>query len=872
MAFVAGDKFGPYEVISLVGAGGMGEVYRALDPRLNRHVAIKTSTAVFSDRFEREARAVAALNHPNICTLYDVGPDYLVMEFVEGADLKGPLPLDDALRVARQVADALDAAHTRGIIHRDLKPGNIKVTPDGTVKVLDFGLAKLADADDRSAGTLVPALSQSPTMVAATQAGIILGTAAYMSPEQARGRAVDKRADIWAFGVVLYELLTGESLFQGEDVSDSLAAVIRKEPDLTRVPIEVRRLLQACLEKDPKNRLRDIGDVWRLLDTRQEETTKPARPGVVLPWVAAAIAIAGAGALAFIHFRTPAPEPRVIRFQIPAPQKATLDDAPPVLSPDGRRLAFIARSDDGQNGVWIRDFASLDDRRLSGTEGAGAPGPFWSPDSRFIGFLVRGALKKIDVSGGPPVTLSDIGAASGGGTWNGDGTILVGSPRGVWRISQSGGAATLVTKVDASKETAHAFPHFLPDDSHFIYSAGGAVFLSSLNGGAPERLIDVVSRAQYAPPLAAGHTGHLLYVRESTLMAQPLDSSTFHPVGDAFPIAEQVGSGFGGLLSFFSVSPSGALSYRTGSGVGPLQLGWFDRSGQLLGTVGRPGQYTDVAISRDGKQVVAALQDARSAAPDLWLMNTTDGVPNPLTSLPSAETAPVWSPDGLQLAFSSDRGGVYGDLNGYVKDLTGSGREELVLKSARMRDWSRDGKYLLYDNRASGGFQLWYAPLDGERKPMPFPHGPLSEAQGQFAPNPQGAGLVPRWIAYTSNETGDNEIYVRSFPPGGARSVRISPDGGSDPRWRADGKELFYISRDDRLMAVDVKAGATFEHGSPRELFKTRIRPGGPQAYALHYDVAPDGKRFLIITRPAAADVTSPPITVVMNWLAGVKK
>jgi Tol biopolymer transport system component len=499
------------------------------------------------------------------------------------------------------------------------------------------------------------------------------------------------------------------------------------------------------------------------------------------------------------------------------------------------------------------------------------PGPFWSPDGRNIGFAtLGGAVKKIAVSGGAPVTITDSTSGFGGGAWNRDGDILIGSPRGVQRIS--GGAVSLITHTDESKETAHAFPQFLPDGNHFIYLAGGAIYLSSLSGNTAERLIESPSRAVYAPPLESGHLGHLLYVRESSLMAQPLDSNTFHPVGDAFPVEEQVGTAFGDLLGFFSVSPSGALAYRVGSGVGAHQLTWFDREGRPLGTVGPAGRYADVAVSRDGMQIVVG-QDGQYAAPHLWLINTTDGVPNLLTSSSGNDASPVWSPDGRRLAFSSDRDRVYGEFNAYVKDLNGTGKEEKILNTARMRDWSRDGKYLLYNARAQGGVQLWYAPVDGERKPVPFPHAPRSnEAQGQFAPNPEGAGTPPRWIAYTSNETGENEIYVQSFPPGGARPVRISSDGGMSPRWRADGRELFYISRDDRLIAVDIKAGLTVEHGPPRELFKARIRSRGRDAYAFNYDVSPDGKRFLIVSRPASADGASPPMSVVTNWLAGVKK
>src|SRR5262245_9583365 len=555
MALAAGDRLGPYEVISLVGAGGMGEVYRARDSRVNRDVAIKTSASQFGERFEREARAVAALNHPNICTLYDVGPDYLVMEYVEGDDLKGPLPLDDALRVARQIADALDAAHAKGVIHRDLKPANIQITPDGTVKVLDFGLAKIADGPaeagpyvregDRGV-RLQPDLSQSPTMIAATRAGLILGTAAYMSPEQARGKVVDKRTDIWAFGVVLYELITGEALFHGEDVSDTLAAVIRKEPDFTRVPTEVRRLLKACLEKDQKNRLRDIGDVWRLLDPapREARDDRAARRASALPWViATGVALIAAGSVAFIHFREAAPEQRVVRFQIPVPEKTSSIDASPSFSPDGRHVAFAVVSPDGQNRIWLRDIDALESRPVPGTEGRlSGTTLFWSPDSRSIAFIGGDppALKKIDVTGGPPVTLGSYGTA-GHGAWGPDGTILLGSFQGVLRVSRPGEPAMLVTKAVKPNEVAHSFPQFLPDGMHFIYTSNAnatigvfssTLYLGSLQGEMKEALIQDAFRGTYSPPTVRGQPGHLVFTRASTLMAQPFDADHLKVVGE----------------------------------------------------------------------------------------------------------------------------------------------------------------------------------------------------------------------------------------------------------------------------------------------------------------------------------------------------
>src|SRR5687767_13132822 len=497
MRFVPGDKLGPYEVTTQIGVGGMGEVYRAHDSRLNRDVAIKVSNEQFSDRFEREARAVAALNHPNICTLFDVGPNYLVMEYVEGETLSGPMPLDEALRVARQIADALDDAHAKGIVHRDLKPGNIKIKPDGTIKVLDLGLAKMGR-------TPAAPSTDSPTIsLAATQAGMILGTAAYMSPEQARGKAVDKRTDIWAFGVVLYELLTGEQLFKGEDLTDTLAAVVRKDPDWERVPVEVRRLLKACLEKDPRQRLRDVADVWRLLDEPAKAALPVAgrsRSGLaVLSGIAAAVFALIAGVLALVHFRETVPAPTAVRFEIAAPERNVLAAFPPAVSPDGRTVAFVTRGDDGQDRVWLRSIDSLEPRVVRGTEGVRLPGPFWSPDSRFIGFFAGQLLRRADVSGGPALTIGDVAGlgGTGGGTWGTDGVILVGSPGGVFRVSDAGGPAEPVTKSEGPAN-AHAFPQFLPDGRRFLFlsttsAAAGTVRLASLDGRINEPLVEGVS-------------------------------------------------------------------------------------------------------------------------------------------------------------------------------------------------------------------------------------------------------------------------------------------------------------------------------------------------------------------------------------------
>jgi serine/threonine protein kinase/WD40 repeat protein len=695
MPVTIGQQLGSYEITSLLGKGGMGEVYRARDSKLKREVAIKFLPDEFSrdgdrtTRFQREAELLASLNHPNIGAIYDLqefdGARFLVLELVEGETLaerieRGPIPLADALDIAKQICEALEAAHEKGIVHRDLKPANVKVSPDGKVKVLDFGLAKAMENVPESS-----ALSNSPTMLSGTMGGMILGTAAYMSPEQARGKTLDKRADIWAFGVMLYELLTGESLFQGEEVSDSLAAVIRKEPDLTRVPVEVRRLLHACLEKDPKNRLRDIGDVWRLLDPTHH-TDRVQKRSSVLPWmIASAVMIVIAAALAFIHFRETAPEPRVVRFQIPLPDK-TSDARWPSISPDGRHLAFAAAGEDGRYRIWIRDLDALESRVLQGTEGAVGGGPYWSPDSHSVAFFDGLTLKTIDISGGPPVTLGNYGLPQA--TWGPDGTILVGSVQGILRIPQGGGTSSLVTKTVRPKETAHSFPHFLPDGTHFIYGAistggpvtGGAVYVSSLRQDMNEPLIQGTSRAAYAAPASGGRPGHLIYVIGGTLMARPFDADRVRLVGDAFPISQQ---NEGNAAGFFSVSATGAVAYGTATGARCLQLTWFNREGRLLRTLGEAGEFTDIALSKDGKRVAFGRDDA-----DIWLWDDAPGAaPVRSTMATGLETNPVWSPDGEQLAYSSNRDASDGLYSGYVRAVNGSGQDRLVAKGGvRLRD------------------------------------------------------------------------------------------------------------------------------------------------------------------------------------------
>src|ERR1700680_2927136 len=589
MPLNTGERLGPYEILALIGAGGMGQVYCARDPRLNREVAIKVLAEEFSERFEREARAVAALNHPNICTLHDVGPNYLVMELVEGltlADLikQGPIPLEEALGIARQIADALEAAHEKNITHRDLKPGNIKVKPDGTVKVLDFGLAKVG-------GTPAAKGEDSPTLsMAATQAGVILGTAGYMSPEQARGKEVDKRADIWGFGVLLYEMLTGQRLFKGEDLSETLAAVIKEQPDLSQAPANVRRLLRKCLEKDPKKRLRDIGDAWELLEeTPQTTASSPVQRAPRLGytgWIAAGVLAIVAVSVSFIHFResSPAEQPRV-RLELPLPGKAT-NASSFELSPDGRSLASAA-GEGSRTQLWVRQLDSPDARVLPGT--VDAQYPFWSPDSSEIGFFSGGKLKKIALNGGSPQTLCDA-AHFFGASWNQDGVIVAAIDNDLVRVSAAGGIPVPMTK-----SASDGYPYFLPGGRQYLFAVNSdkaetnGIYAGLLEGGAPVRLLPDISSVAYVPAAPNRQTGYLLFRRGTTLMAQPFDPVRLQTTGELFPLVEGVGASVSVAHGAFSASQNGTLVYRSGTLAGNRELALLDRTGKRLNSVGKPG-------------------------------------------------------------------------------------------------------------------------------------------------------------------------------------------------------------------------------------------------------------------------------------------
>ena len=878
-----GRQVGNYQFLSLAGVGGMGEVYRARDTKLKREVAIKVIPDEFSrdperiSRFQREAQVLASLNHPNIAAIYDLeelnGSRFLILEMVEGETLadriqRGPIPVEEALKIALQIAEALEAAHEKSVIHRDLKPANIKVTTEGTVKVLDFGLAK-ALADERTAeDTAKPPLS-----MAATSPGVILGTAAYMSPEQATGKAVDRRADIWAFGVVLYELLTGRMLFSGGTISETIAAVMMKEPDWdtlpANLPARARDLLQRCLTKEPRNRLRDIGEARIAIEEVQsgaevdgDVAQTPGRlKSKVLVGIAAALLlmmIVSLAALSVRYFNRATPPE--IRVEVSTP--STDDPTSFAISPDGRNLVFLA-SHESKSQLWLRPLDSVAAQPLPGTDGASYP--FWSPDSASVGFFADGKLKRIDIAGGALQVLTNV-TAGRGGAWSPEGTIIFSANLGpLFKVPATGGERVAVTRLETG-QAGHRFPQFLPDGQHFIYFAAPAqqgVYVGSIGGGSAKRLANADAAA------VVSYSGFLLFPRQGTLFAQAFDFKRQELSGNPFPVAEQVA--FGALTNApgFSAA-SGIVAYRTGSGRSGVllaggglarQLTWLDRSGKSVGVVGAPDAagLTDVELSPDGERV--AVYRTVNGNQDVWLIDAARGVPKRFTFDPLLDSFPLWSPDGNRIAFQSVRRGVQ---NLYWKLSSGAGTDDLLLETDQNKaptDWSSDGRFLLFRSLdPQTGFDLWVLPVSGDKKPFPFLKSASEEREGQFSPD-------SKWIAYQSNESGRSEIYVQPFPGTGGK-FQISANGGAQPRWNKNGKEIFYVSLDSKMMSAPVKLspdGQSLETGTPAVLFPVRIA-GGPLSgiFRQQYAVSSDGQRFLV--NLAAAEGAASPITLIYNW------
>jgi Tol biopolymer transport system component/predicted Ser/Thr protein kinase len=847
---MAPPQIAHYRITAKLGQGGMGEVYRATDMKLGREVAIKILPESFAGdparmaRFEREAKVLALLNHPNIAQIYGVEDRALVMELVEGETLAGPLPLETALDYARQMADALEYAHERGVVHRDLKPANIKVTPEGKVKVLDFGLAK-ATEEERAGNP-----ETSPTLtLRQTQMGTLLGTAAYMAPEQARGRAVDKRADIWAFGVVLYEILTGRRLFEGETVSDTLASVLKTEPDLTLIPPKVHRLLESCLEKDLRRRLRDIGDAWRQLD--ETPADRPLSPPRRLAWLATALFALTSVALGVVAYRHVSEEQRVLKLSALLPMESLDPGSTPAVSPDGHRVAFTVP----RSGIWIRDLDALAARPLPGTERAIFP--FWSPSGRSLGFFADGKLKRLDIgtssAAGPPTTLCD--AANGrGGSWSKTGVIIF-SPNplsGLFRVPETGGTPAQVTTL--GEALGHRAPWFLPDSRRFLYTARfsdpakTAVYVGDVDGKTTQPVLPVASNAVYVPP------GYLLFVRGGTLLAQSFNAGAAKVTGEPIVVADRVDYFGGESQGQFGSSQTGVLAYLTGTAMDYLQLTWFDRSGKNDGTVGTPGILNWPAISPDGRTIAYHRMDLETGVYDIWLHDLSRGTNSRFTS--KGGLFPAWSPDGKQIAFIRNPGRRL-----YRKPI-GSSNEELLDsgdRPDRPEDWSTDGRYII---EGGAGYtqqvkDIWVLPLFGNLKPFLYLHSEALLEHSRLSPD-------GRWLAYVSNETGRNEVYVQSFPKP-ARATQISIDGGGYPRWRRDGKELFFISADQKMMGVPVNTGASFEVGVPKALFEIAFEPGS----GAWYDVSKDD-RFLIPATLARGSGLA--MTIVVNWTEGLKK
>jgi Tol biopolymer transport system component len=891
-----------YRITAKIGEGGMGEVWRATDTRLEREVAIKILRGPFAAdpermaRFEREAKILATLNHPNVAVIHGVEERALVMELVEGPTLaeriaQGPMAAEDVLPIAKQIAEALEYAHQRGVIHRDLKPANIKIPPEGRVKVLDFGLAKAMASEPVQSD---PASSPTLTMHA-TVAGIILGTAAYMSPEQAHGKAADHRADIWSFGVVLYEMLAGKAAFSGESISDTLASVLKFEPDWSALPAglpaEIRRLLERCLKKDRQKRLQAMGDarivIEEVLAGPIEAEMAPALPRAGVGsrrWMAAAAALAVAlAAVSTLHFRETPPKPAVVRFQIPQRGSATGGLPFLALSPDGSKLAFLGADPSAKSSrpiLWVRSLDSLEARPLPGTEDSFTH--FWSPDSHFLAFAdASGALKKIEVSGSPPQTLVSSRGQIRGGYWDRGGTIYFGTRygRGIFRVPQTGGEPVLVSKPDSTRqEASFEYPQILPDGRHYLYLAmfssvlDGAIFLASLDGKEKKRLVTARHNFSYVPPAGTGKPGHLLFLRETTLMAQPLDPNSFEPVGDAFPVAERVGSEIN--IAFFTVSENGTLAYLPRvAGAGPYELRWFDRAGKPLDAPGGRASYNNVALARDARRAAVVQTDPQTNNTDIWLIDLGRGIPTRFTFDEATDWDPVWSPDNTRLAFSSNR--ENGSYNLYVKGTSGARPEERLQKSdlsERPCDWSPDGRFLMYTRAMAGSTalgSLWVlsdpAGDPAKRKAAPYFETAFNTTQCQFAPD-------GHWVAYVSNESRrGHDVFVQSFPAGAGKFL-VSNNGGVQPRWRRDGRELFYIASDGMLMAVDVKTSPVFQPGIPHALFDPRTPGGGYPQYVFRYDVTPDGQRFLVNTQGRSEATPAEPITVVLNWQEGHKK
>jgi serine/threonine protein kinase len=876
-----GRRLGAFEITALLGRGGMGEVYRAADHQLGRAVAIKVLPEAFTldpdrlARFEREARVLASLNHPNIAAIYGLeqglGTRALVLELVEGHTLAeriadGPLAISHAIAIARQIADALAAAHDRGIVHRDLKPANVKVTPEGLVKVLDFGLAKAQPTADSNQDE-----ANSPTLtVDRTISGIVLGTAAYMSPEQARGASVDKRADIWAFGCVLFEMLARRRAFDGVTVTDTIAAILEREPDWSALPRDtpapVRWLLERSLRKDARRRLHDIGDA--LIELEDVGAQKPAGAGSPeshhatrrerLAWGAAAVLALVAVFAALQPARAPALRPpELVEFPVAPPEGSSFTGTSPefAISPDGRHVVFAASSKTGWQ-LWIRSLASQDVRPIPGTEGA--RNPFWRPDSQAIGFFASHQVKTLPLSGGVPVVVCDGPATMTGippaGTWSTGNVIVFGPFNGeLNKVSAGGGTPTAVTKV-APADPSFRWPSFLPDARHFLFTAlrdNGSI---ELRVGSIVPADGTATIGEFESNAIFGD-GHLFFVRGGYLIAQPFDPDAQRLTGDARPLGVQARLDSVVQRGMFSVASTGRVVYRPTSQT-PSQLTWFDRGGHALATIGDPAAMLNLDLSPDGQHVAVSemMQAGVRLEVDIWIIDLASGRTRRLTDDPGWKFDPAWSPDGAEVAFDKRRGvaGQPSRFGLFVRPANGSGENRAVVEGefdATLATWSSSGRIVYTRTGGDTGPDLWTRVMATGRDER-FLGTKYTETAGVFSPD-------GKWIAYQSDASGRTEVYVRPFP---ARdpAYPVSRDGGVTPRWRADGRELYFIAPDGVLMAARIDATAAFSAGLPEPLFRVAVLPGNNRTYA----VAKDGQRFLVPVE------LSPPLHVVLDWRA----
>ena len=887
MKLQKGTKIGHYEIVSQVGAGGMGEVYKAHDSRLDREVAIKVLPFEMSSdedrlkRFEQEAKATSALNHPNILTVYDIGEHdgspFIVAELLDGVELRerldeGSIPLRKVTEYAQQIVSGLSAAHEKGIVHRDLKPENLFITKDDRVKILDFGLAKLSEPGGTPTG------SEDHTRKALTNPGVVMGTVGYMSPEQVRGQAVDHRSDIFSFGVILYEMVTGRRAFQEESLAETMSAIVKEEPpemaeSNPNISPALDRIVRRCLEKKPERRFHSAHDLGFALESLSAPTSasganmttavsaigpEPGRSPWLVPLlgVAAFLLLIGCVVLGVMYIRRPVPDERPVSFVIPLPEQGA-GVGVPTISPDGRTIAFVMTLD-GKANIYVRDLGSFAEQRLNGTEDPTGP-PFWSPDNRTLAFIANDKLKKVDISGGPVQVICN--APKGfSGAWNGDGVIVFGgSEGGMRRVSATGGEVTELLPLDESrKETRHVWPRFLPDGRHFLYRSHNSIpsdppeiFVASIDGKERKRVFKGNTDVYYA-------AGHLLFARDTTVMSQAFDVSKLEVTGEPFPVLENVGFNTNSGRSQFTVSENGTVVYRTGS-LAERQLTWFDRQGKEISKVGPSTTFEDVVLSPDGKRIAASRTVDGNA--DISVLDIERGVPARFTFSSAYDDDPAWSPDGKYIIFSSaPNNDTVRKI--YRKTASGAGNEELISDTVTIAnlglDWSPDGKNILYTILGEKtGNDIWILPLAGDTKPYPLQQSEFNESHAHFSPN-------GRFFAYVSNENGRPEVYIQSFPVGGGK-WQVSTLGGAQPHWRSDGKEIYYISADRKLMAVSVKLEGIVEIGAAAPLFQTEVA-----GVTNRYDVTADGQRFLVNSPVQSGKQT--PFNVILNWTSTLKK